>query len=80
MNITSSHRLVVAGSRSFYVLKSEYVTGTDRCPVRGRTVFHLTRPFNTRYAVKYPFFALILALYQDQIITNLTIHTSSSDL
>jgi hypothetical protein len=37
----------------------------------------LTRPYNTRYAVKYWFFARILALCQARIITIPTIHMCS---
>jgi hypothetical protein len=39
-----------ARSRSFYVLISKYITGTDR-------PYCLTQPSNARYAVKYHFFA-----------------------
>jgi hypothetical protein len=43
---------------------SKYTTGTDRRTVRTKTVLSLTQPFNTKYRVKYPFFAPILALCQ----------------
>jgi hypothetical protein len=47
------------GPHSFHRLISNLITGTDR---RARTVLSLMRPYNTRCAVKYPFFAQILTL------------------
>jgi hypothetical protein len=44
-----------------YARLSKYITGTDRHSVRGQTVFALTHPYNTGYAVKYLCFAPILA-------------------
>jgi hypothetical protein len=38
----------------------KYITGTDRHTVRAQTVLSLTQPYNTRYEVKYPFFAQFL--------------------
>jgi hypothetical protein len=38
----------------------KYITGTDRRPVHGQTVFPLTHPCNTYYLVKDHFFAQIL--------------------
>jgi hypothetical protein len=69
----------MGGSRWFYAQISNYITGTDRRSVRGQTVFPSTHPYNMGYAVKYPFFALILAMCRARIITNQTIHTSSAD-
>jgi hypothetical protein len=48
----------------------KYITGTDRRSVRGRTVLSLSHAFNARYAVKYPFFAPILALCRPINFTN----------
>jgi hypothetical protein len=52
-----------------YAQLPKYITGTDRRSVRGQTVFSLTHPYNMRYAVKYYFFAQILALCRARIIT-----------
>jgi hypothetical protein len=38
----------------------KYITGTDRRAVRAQTVLKLVAGYNTRYAVKYPFFARFL--------------------
>jgi hypothetical protein len=39
---------------------SKYITGMDRRTVRAQTVLDCFKAFNTRYAVKYKFFARIL--------------------
>jgi hypothetical protein len=49
----------------------------DRPSVHAQTVLSLTQPYNTVYAVKYRFFARILALYRARIITIPTIHMGS---
>jgi hypothetical protein len=48
----------------------KYITGTDRRTVRAHTVLRLDTSFNTRYAVKYLFFARILALCRPVNLTN----------
>jgi hypothetical protein len=65
---------VKARSRTFYVLISKYITGTDRRTVCARTVLSLTQPFNTGYRVKVfsdtSDFAKFIDRSRDQIITN----------
>jgi hypothetical protein len=50
----------MARSRWFHAQISKYITGTDRRTVRAQTVLSLKQPYNTRYGVKYPFFAQFL--------------------
>jgi hypothetical protein len=59
------------------VLISKYITGTDRPYCSRKDCFKLDASFNTRYAVKYYVFALILVVCRAGIITNPTIHMSS---
>jgi hypothetical protein len=54
----TSHEVHKASSPPNHVVIWKYITGMDRRSVRGQTVLSLSRPFNTGYRVKYPFFAV----------------------
>jgi hypothetical protein len=71
------HESFQAGSEWNPARYWKYITGTDRRSVRAHTVLRLDASFNTRYAVKYAFFARILSLCRAQIITIPTIHIGS---
>jgi hypothetical protein len=48
----------------------KYITGTDRRTVRAQTISYCCKAYNTVYAVKYLFFARILALCRPINLTN----------
>jgi hypothetical protein len=75
MNMSS-----LAGSEWIRARYSPNITGMDRSTVRAQTVLSLTQPYNARCAVKYQFFARILALRRALKSTSPTIYPSSAHL